>query len=575
MKLGETDARTPSPDHRFPYDGFHPFLYDTATTGTAHVMPLSYADKKLLPIQLRRAKRNCWRCRVPEDWLGWRRRPSCSCKKRINKILGRGGFGAWFSPGGAGVPSVDAYLDYSLHNCNYYLNNKSTMLQCFKPLVPHLALFELYETTPIRSLGRLTEAYLLTRQARVDRTTHGASRVSCQAAASPSSQAQLARHNSRSEDLAPRATNVEQQQGQQGRAASGPRAFQPNQPGSGSLHEKRFDDDGRQWREDERALSGKTMTHNSLAGSGRGAGVDGGTIPWDARKLSRGESGGANSQALAFVDNARLKSEVLTDDSGNATVNFERGTEMHGTARDRRPIWMTTSTENQPRNRHTIRDDAGCQVNRSVCRLRRLNGKAIGLSMLSFLALGVSADEVHHRAAKVATTAVSALVSFGTGMTSLQLEADSSAGGTSVAKMCLRMLSSTSLLALIGCFMHWFCAGAERTKRFISAAFAVLFFGWVLTRVVATPSAGDVVDTFTWLEKVNLFGLLAAVAGIINVRTDGVLRAEIDAVLGSGTSANPLLPLSGNGGPGASQALSGGEGSGEGRPQSESDDSAV
>lgn len=83
------------------------------------------------------------------------------------------------------------------------------------------------------------------------------------------------------------------------------------------------------------------------------------------------------------------------------------------------------------------------------------------------------------------------------------------------------------------------------------------------------------VDTFTWLDKVNLFGLLATVAGIINVRTDGMLRAEVDEVLGSGTSANPLLPLSGNGGPGASEALSRGEGSGEGRPQSESDDSAV
>lgn len=270
-----------------------------------------------------------------------------------------------------------------------------------------------------------------------------------------------------------------------------------------------------------------------------------------------------------------MEREILTDDGGNGTEKLEEGTEMYGIARNRRPIWMTTSIENQPRNRQVARDDAGYQVNRSVCRLRRLNGKAIGLSMLSLLALGVSADEVHHRAAKVAATAVSALVSFGTGMTSLQLEVDSSAGGTRVAKMCLRIFSSTFLLALIGCFMHWFCAGAERTKQFIAAAFAVLFFGWVLTRVVATPSAGDVVDTFSWLDKVNLFGLLAAVAGIINVRTDGMLRAEVDEVLGSGTSANPLLPLTGNDGRGASELLSGGERSGENRPQSRSEDSAA
>lgn len=181
---------------------------------------------------------------------------------------------------------------------------------------------------------------------------------------------------------------------------------------------------------------------------------------------------------------------------------------MYGISRDRHPIWMTTSTENQPRIRHTTQDDAGYQVNRFNCRLRRLNSKAIGLSILPLLALHVSADELHYRAAKFAATAVSALVFFGTGMTSLQIEIDSSATGTRVAKMCLRVFSSAFLLALIGCFMHWFCAGQERTKRFTSAVFAVLFFGWMLTRVVATPSAGDVGDAFSWLDKVNLFSLL-------------------------------------------------------------------
>lgn len=433
----------------------------------------------------------------------------------------------------------------------------------FEPLVPYQALLELYKTTPIWSLGRLTEAYLLTRQPRVDPTVYGTSQVSSQAAASTSSQAQSARDNPRSDDLAPGNTDVEQQQGQQGQAASGPRTFRPDQLGSGSLLDKQFDCDGRQRGADGHALSGTTTTHNSLAGSGRDAGVEGGTLPCHAREPTYGESGPGESQAVAFVNNARVEREILTDDGGNGTDKLEEGTEMYGIARNRRPIWMTTSIGNQPRNRHVARDDAGYQVNRSVCRLRRLNGKAIGLSMLSFMALGVSADVVHHRAAKVAATAVSALVSFGTGMTSLQLEVDSSAGGTRVAKMCLRIFSSTFLLALIGCFMHWFCAGAERMKRFIAAAFAVLFFGWVLNRVVATPSAGDVIDTFSWLDKVNLFGLLAAVAGITNVRTDGMLRAQVDEVLGSGTSANPLLPLTGNDGRGASELLSVGERSGK------------
>lgn len=451
--------------------------------------------------------------------------------------------------------------------------------QNLESLLPDLAILDLYETTPIRSLGRLTEAYILTRQPRDDRTISGSPRLSSQGAGPKSNQAQPPRNNPRSEDLAPRTTNVGQQQGRQGQALSEPRAFRPDQLGSGSLHEKRFDDDEKQRRDNRHALPGTMTTHNSLAGSERGAGVDGGTIPWDARELSRGEPGGANSransQALAFVNNARVRRKVLTNGGGDGTDNFEGGTEMCGIARERPSIWATTSTKNQPGNRHTTRDDAGYRIGMPFSRLRRLNTKDIGLSMLSLLALRVSADQVHHRAAKVAATAVSAFVSFGTGMTSLQLEVDSSAGGTSVAKMCLRIFSSTFLLALIGCFMHWFCAGAERTKRFVSAAFAVLFFGWVLTRVVATPSAGGVVDTFTWLDKVNLFGLLAAVAGIINVRTDGMLRAEVDEVLGSGTPANPLLPLTGNGAPGASRLPSGREGSGESRPQSASDDSAV
>lgn len=376
------------------------------------------------------------------------------------------------------IPSVYHILDLINNTdeiwCTEWLftsrgSSLSPLKQIIKPknlesLLPDLAILDLYETTPIRSLGRLTEAYILTRQPRVDRTISVASRVSSQGTGSTSNQAQPPRNNPRSEELAARTTNVGQQQGQQEQALSERRAFRPDQLGSGSLHEKRFDDDERQRRDNGHALSGTMTTHNSLAGSGRGAGVDGGTIPWDARELSRGESGGADSQALAFVNNARVKSEVLTDDNGNATVNFERGTEMHGIARNRRPIWMTTSTENQPRNRHTIRDNAGCQGNWSVCRLRRLNGEAIGLPMLSLLALGVSADEVHHRAAKVAATAVSALVSFGTGMTSLQLETDGGATGTRVARMCLRILSSTSLLSIIGCFMHWFCAGGREDE---------------------------------------------------------------------------------------------------------------
>lgn len=121
------------------------------------------------------------------------------------------------------------------------------MLKCFKSLVPHLPILEFYQTTPIWSLGRLTEAHLLTRQPRVDRTTHGASRVSSQVTASTSNQAQPPRDDLRGEDRAPRTINVEQQQGQQGQhgqALSKPRAFRPDQLGSsGSLHEKRFDDD--------------------------------------------------------------------------------------------------------------------------------------------------------------------------------------------------------------------------------------------------------------------------------------------------------------------------------------------
>jgi hypothetical protein len=527
MGLGGTEAKVPSPDDMFPDDGLLPY-YDATPTKIVREILSYYAALE--------------RRRASEGYLGTLGlRSLCQRKKRNDEIQEIGDLDDYISS------FADSSLDGFGEHC--YLitcpREETIKPKHFESLVPHLALLQTYQTTPIWSLGRLTEAYLLTRQPRVDRTIYGASRIPSQAAACTSNQAQPTRNDLRGEDPAPRTTNVEQQQGQQGRSPSKPWPFRHAQLGSGSLREKRLDHDGRRRGEDGHALSGTTTKDNGLAGSEHGAGVDGGTR------------------------------EVLTDHGGDGTGNFERGTEMYDIARDRRSIWMTTSTENQPRNRHTTRDNAGYQVNKSISRLRRLDAKATGLSMLSLLTLRVSADEVHHRAAKVAATAVSALVSLGTGMTSLQLEIDSSVTGTRVAKMCLRIFSSTFLLALIGCFMHWFCAGAERTKRFISAAFAVLFFGWVVTRVVAAPSAGDVIDAFSWLDKVNLFGLLAAVAGIINVRTDGMLQAEVDEALGSGASANPLLPLAGNNGPGPSELQSGGEESGDSPPQPRSEDSAA
>ncbi|KAK0738917.1 hypothetical protein B0T18DRAFT_492769 [Schizothecium vesticola] len=357
--------------------------------------------------------------------------------------------------------------------------------------------------------------------------------------------------------------------GQQGQPPSEPWASRHAQLGSGSHHKKQFDHHGRQQGEDEHAVSGTTTKDNSLAGSERDVGVDGGTLPWHAKEPSRGVSGPADTRAVAFVNNARVKSKVPTDDGGNGTDNFEKRTGINGIAIGRYPIWMTTSTENQPRNRHTTRDDAGYQVNRSNCRLQRLNAKAIGLSMLPLLALRVSADEVHHRAAKVAATAVSAFVSFGTGMTSLQRNGNE--GGQDVPPHLFFDLPAGSHRMLYALVL---CRGREDEAVYLGGVRRLVHrMGGDSSR--CGPSTGDVSDAFSWLDKVNLFGLLAAVAGIINVRTDGMLRAEVDEVLGSGASANPLLPLTGNNGPGASELPSGVEGSGENRQQSRSEDSAA
>ncbi|KAK1833638.1 hypothetical protein QBC39DRAFT_345707 [Podospora conica] len=265
-----------------------------------------------------------------------------------------------------------------------------------------------------------------------------------------------------------------------------------------------------------------------------------------------------NGKTGAWINNT--DGGRVANGGGTWTDNLERGAGVHGSVEwDKPVIGATSSVGDRPKNQPTTRDDTGWHNKLLRFSTARVNTKAIRLLAFSSLALSVAANEDHHRAAKIATTAVSAFVSFGTGMTSLQLEIDSSTAGTRVAKMCLRIFSSTFLLALIGCFMHWFCAGAERTKRFISAAFGVLFLGWVLTRVVAAPSAGGVNDAFSWLDSVNLVGLLAAVAGIINVRTDGMLQQEA----GSVASANPLLPLHQNGGVGDSQPQQEGEGSGD------------
>lgn len=115
------------------------------------------------------------------------------------------------------IPSVYHILDLINNTdeiwCTEWLftsggSSLSPLKQIIKPknlesLLPDLAILDLYETTPIRSLGRLTEAYILTRQPRVDRTISVTSRVSSQGTGSTSNQAQPPRNNPRSEELTP------------------------------------------------------------------------------------------------------------------------------------------------------------------------------------------------------------------------------------------------------------------------------------------------------------------------------------------------------------------------------------
>jgi len=117
----------------------------------------------------------------------------CQCRKRVVEILKKGGLGDYFLHGGAGASSFDIFS----HHCYVYLNlhMEPAMPMSFEPLVPHLALLRSYETNPVWSLGRLMEAYLVTRQPRADRAIYGASHISSQAAASTSNQPQLAKNN--------------------------------------------------------------------------------------------------------------------------------------------------------------------------------------------------------------------------------------------------------------------------------------------------------------------------------------------------------------------------------------------
>jgi hypothetical protein len=124
-----------------------------------------------------------------------------------------------------------------------------------------------------------------------------------------------------------------------------------------------------------------------------------------------------------------------------------------------------------------------------------------------------------YRTPKLMLLGTSAVSSLGTGLASLQLEIPNDLHATRLVKMCLRIACSTFLGTLAVGYSLWFLPYAQKRHRFLSGLGAVGLFLWMFMRRDPSPAANDMGDAFAWLDDLNLFGLIAVVAGILNAES--------------------------------------------------------
>ncbi|OIW33054.1 hypothetical protein CONLIGDRAFT_162006 [Coniochaeta ligniaria NRRL 30616] len=164
------------------------------------------------------------------------------------------------------------------------------------------------------------------------------------------------------------------------------------------------------------------------------------------------------------------------------------------------------------------------------------------LAFVSLVLADPASAANRHRTPKLLLLGGSAISSLGTGMTSLQLELADDPHWTKVAKMSLRIACSTFLGILAVGYPLWFLPYAQKTQRFLSGLCGIGFFLWLFVRRDPASAAVETGDAFAWLDDLNLFGLIAVVAGILNAesslmaaafaqgRTDGIAADGGDVV---------------------------------------------
>jgi hypothetical protein len=147
-----------------------------------------------------------------------------------------------------------------------------------------------------------------------------------------------------------------------------------------------------------------------------------------------------------------------------------------------------------------------------------LHPTALSLLCLIVLAPASAALQVPYDALITGLIGASGFASLGTSMYSLQLEKNpTNPLATSFTKIWLRYAGSASLAIFgVGYALRFLRRYSQQKRRAFLVGFLVCsLVCWVLVR----PSMENDSDAFRWLDIVNLFGLFAVVAGILNAES--------------------------------------------------------
>jgi len=127
--------------------------------------------------------------------------------------------------------------------------------------------------------------------------------------------------------------------------------------------------------------------------------------------------------------------------------------------------------------------------------------------------------------------------SFGTGMASLNLDMANHPArdgtDTEPAYMGLRVSSSLLLGVLAVGYPFWFLNQARKARRFIAGGVCVGAVCWLIARL-HDSGAGNAEDRrgpgsdYIWLDKLNFFGWLAVIVGILNAERSLFSSSEAD-----------------------------------------------